>query len=169
VAKKRARKWYAANKERASATMKRYHAANRDEQLIKFRARYETHRITTLAASRALPFDHPQRVAARVRTKAWALANPDKKRVLDLVAVRKRQADKDNRTPSWLTRADHTAIVATYQKAALLRAETGQDWHVDHVIPLRGRTVSGLHVPSNLQIILGEENLRKSNRYEEAA
>lgn len=75
----------------------------------------------------------------------------------------KYRADKDKRTPNWLTEFDHIHIKALYQLAAMRTRESGFPWHVDHIIPLRGRNVSGLHIPSNMRVIPGEENVRKNN------
>ena len=79
---------------------------------------------------------------------------------------RKRQVSKKNRTPSWLTSFDLLKMECLYQVAAMRTRESGFMWHVDHVVPLQGKTVSGLHVPWNLQVIPANENLRKYNKYE---
>jgi len=78
---------------------------------------------------------------------------------------RKRQAAKLARTPAWLTDFDKLHMECLYQVSAMRTRESGYGWHVDHVIPLQGKTVSGLHVPSNLRVIPATENLRKNNLY----
>ena len=80
-----------------------------------------------------------------------------------LARTRKRQAKQLQRTPSW--DPDAHLIIAKYQLAAMLTQASGIPHHVDHIIPLQGRKVSGLHVFSNLKVIPGEENVKKSNKY----
>jgi hypothetical protein len=77
----------------------------------------------------------------------------------------KRKAAKLQRTPAWLTDIDFERIGNEYKLAALLTKVTGSSWHVDHIIPLQGKMVSGLHVPSNLRVLPATENIRKSNLY----
>lgn len=74
---------------------------------------------------------------------------------LRLVRVNKRRAAKLQRTPSW---ADLCRISTIY-----LNCPAG--YTIDHVIPLCGKLVSGLHVPENLQYLTGSENSSKSNKF----
>ena len=65
--------------------------------------------------------------------------------------------------PPW---ADTRAIRRVYLACAKVTAETGMEHHVDHIVPIAGRNVSGLHVPWNLQILPAKVNRTKSNKHE---
>lgn len=76
----------------------------------------------------------------------------------------KRRAQKEQASPTWLTPAHYQQIKLFYQARAAFTEETGQQWHVDHIVPLLGKDVCGLHVPWNLCVLPKEDNLSKSNR-----
>lgn len=94
--------------------------------------------------------------------KEYRQANKGK--INALVAARKKIVKQ--RTPIWTTDIDRERIKNEYQLAAILTKVTGESWHVDHIIPLQGEMVSGLHVPSNLRAIRGLDNISKKNKYE---
>jgi len=85
------------------------------------------------------------------RFKRWRLKNKDKQNAKSNME----KAAKLQRIPPW---ADIDAIKEFY----LNRPE---GYHVDHIIPLRGKTVSGLHTLENLQYLLANENLAKGNKF----
>lgn len=89
-----------------------------------------------------------------VRGKANTRANDAKRRIA-----------KMQRTPAWLTEDDFWLIEQAYELAALRTKLFGFSWHVDHILPLQGKLVSGLHVPENLQVIPGVLNVAKANKY----
>lgn len=91
----------------------------------------------------------------RQRKAAYKRDNPAK----TLANTRWRQTLKAQATPLWV---DRVAIEAVYAEAKRLERETGVPHHVDHIIPLRGKAVRGLHVPWNLQAIPALENYRKA-------
>lgn len=65
------------------------------------------------------------------------------------------KSNKLQRTPKW---SEHTEISEFYRLCPA-------GYHVDHIIPLNGEKVSGLHVLGNLQYLTAEENCKKHNTY----
>lgn len=95
----------------------------------------------------------------RLWDSAYAKLHPEK----FAMKTRKRKIAKLNRTPFWLNDGQNFEMECIYKYCAALRS-IGLDYQVDHIVPLQGRTVSGLHVPWNLQVITGSENASKGNR-----
>lgn len=77
----------------------------------------------------------------------------------------KRRAAKLNATPKWLTKQDYVEIEDIYWQSKEYNRLLYDIFHVDHIIPLQGKNVCGLHVPWNLQILTEKENLSKNNKY----
>ncbi len=63
-------------------------------------------------------------------------------------------------SPKWLTKEQKDKMKALYKSAKELNLT------VDHIVPVNGENVSGLHVPWNLQLLTLEENSKKSNKFE---
>lgn len=76
----------------------------------------------------------------------------------------RRRAGKLMATPEWLSPDQLNNIKAYYEVAKGLSDQFGQRFDVDHIIPLKGKTVCGLHVPWNLQVLDRAENIKKSNK-----
>lgn len=92
-------------------------------------------------------------------SKEWYEVN--KHRKLETTTAREKRCILA--TPTW---ADRELIKELYLLAQKLTEQTGIPHEVDHVIPLQGKNVSGLHVETNLQVITAEENRRKSNKFQ---
>ena len=94
-------------------------------------------------------FEKNRELFKRLNEK-WKALNPDKVRTMG----RRGQAARRACMPKW---ADRTAIKAIYDKCPV-------GHHVDHVLPIKGKNVCGLHVPENLQYLPAIENIKKGNR-----
>src|ERR1700677_2380760 len=97
----------------------------------------------------------------RRTAKTWRNKHPEKK----IADTRKRQVEKIKRAPKWLTKSDWIEINWAYKIARDLTKETGILHVVDHIIPLRGKNISGLHCPQNLQVLTAKENAIKHNKF----
>ena len=106
------------------------------------------------------PHTKETREVLREREKRYWAMNPDKRRAKKA----KYRAAKINRMPAWLTENDKWMIKEAHDLAILRTKLFGFPWEVDHIIPLQGKTISGLHVPTNLQVIPMIENRKKGNQ-----
>jgi len=105
--------------------------------------------------------DNPEHENTKIVKKRWKQDNPIKV----YAATANRRAAKLQRTPLWLTKAHHEQIERFYWEAAEISKVVGEFYHVDHIVPLQGKTVSGFHVPWNLQVLHAKQNLSKGNNH----
>jgi len=106
------------------------------------------------------------RAAARPAEEKRRYRNEYKDRNVDVVraetSIRKRRHREA--TPKWLTKKEKMQMRDLYVQARKMTELTRERYVVDHIVPLRGEEVCGLHVPWNLRVITQEENLKKSNK-----
>ena len=116
---------------------------------------YEKNRAQVIARAQARPTAEKQAYKSKYKQ-----SNPDLYKTLTRFH-RRRFRDA---TPPWITRKQKLEIRQLYQVAITMTQTTGEQYVVDHIIPLRSDAVCGLHVPWNLRVITQEENLKKSNK-----
>lgn len=90
--------------------------------------------------------------------KAYYLSNKDKY----YERAAKRRLEVRQATPSW---ADVSDMRCFYEAAFAFKLLTGQQYEVDHIVPISSKKVCGLHVSSNLRVVAEKENRKKGNRY----
>jgi hypothetical protein len=136
---------------------------------------YLKNKEITIERARQWAIDHPEETAAK--KSKWREQNRDQHNEINrrhkannsgkyAHYEAKRRSAKLQRTPSWLTPCELERIQALYSIAAMFTRESGIEHHVDHIVPLQGESVSGLHVYDNLRILPAIENLKKSNKHD---
>lgn len=145
--------------EKSNITRAGYFAEYNKRELVK-EAKHEWYQenkeqVILVAATR------PAHVT-KVYKDAWKLKNITWVRA-DTKARRRKHREA---TPPWITKKQKSDIRSIYQIAITMTKTTGEQYVVDHIIPLRSEVVCGLHVPWNLRVITQTENLQKSNKLE---
>lgn len=148
---------YRKNPKKSVEAAKKWNRENRAACRENSRASYARHRELRKVISRERYWVNKDQ--ANLANAAYRKANPGICRAIKA----KRRAAKLQRTPKWLTVEDLLTIRKIYEDARRIEKETGVKHHVDHIYPLQGRKVSGLHVPGNLQILTAAQNLKKHN------
>jgi 5-methylcytosine-specific restriction endonuclease McrA len=186
VCKRAAKKvWAAKNKERVSEYNKKYaqensaaiaarmlvrrgeyYKANAESLKEKSAEWYKNNKAAALEAAKIYRNKNAETISIRTaayrertkaeqqqRAKLWRQENPDKK----LAAHRRRELAKAKRTPVWYCHVDCVAVYKEAKEAGLV---------VDHIVPLQGKNVSGLHWAHNMQLLTVSANSTKGNKFD---
>lgn len=162
-------KWREENRDRDLANKRKHYGSRKNEYIERNRAWAEANPEKMQESNRKWRRSEKGRKQGRdwyaanrekhlALTNAWKKENPEAVRAY----TRGRQAAKIRATPSWV---DLDEIKPFYAEAVRLERLDGVKRHVDHIVPLQGRNVCGLHVPWNLQILTETENCAKGNRH----
>jgi len=150
--------YYEGNKEKFALKAKVYREDNKEALDVYNKNWGEANRVNRLNYKKSYRVQNKELISSKDK-----IYRKENKGIVN-AKNRRRELSKINRTPTWLSDLDKWLIDEIYHLSALRTELTGVEWHVDHIIPLQGEIVSGLHVPSNLQVITAKENLIKGNR-----
>lgn len=143
-AKQKTRAWYKENKDRALAYERALYAQN-----------------PAIKNKQAKLWRQKNQERKRQNDKAWRLANADVVRASKM----RRKITKIDRSRPYDTEFLSLVEIEAHELAELREAATGVKWHVDHIVPLKSKLVSGFHNEFNLAVITATENMSKGNRH----
>lgn len=149
---------YAAHAEKRRAGANARRLANLDEFRSQDRARYAASLEKRRESNRK--YRESNREALKSYRRAKYAENP----VPAMAYAKLRRSAKKQAVPPWFSELDALVWDESADLIERRRAATGIDWHADHMIPLRSKTVCGLHTWNNCQVIPASLNLRKKNK-----
>ena len=156
----RGKKHYEENRDKINARQKKYREENRDKVLAGQKKHREENRDKVFARHKKYREENRDDLAAY--HKKYRAENPEK----CAATAAKYRAAQLERIPSWSNDDDLKAIKKIYARCKRINKLTGIEHQVDHVIPLQGDGISGLHHSTNLAIIPASLNACKSNSWE---
>ncbi len=151
--------WVKRNYELSIKNSREYYYANRE----KAKASAREH-------SRKYRKEHPERVRETRRKKLKEIEAYNKAyRQRDYAKVRHNEINSKRRVQNIRTSKfelnNYSNTLKLFKLSNKKTKETGRQHHVDHIVPLQGKFVSGFHVSGNLRVVLADTNLRKNDRY----
>ena len=152
--------WRKANKDKWYGYYKKWQQRNKPKINADKRLWRSENKEHCLAWRRAYQAKNRERL--RKWNREYREKNKDRLRANVRAALNARKAYVKRATPKW---ANQFFIKEIYHAAQLRNRYLGGKWDVDHIVPLQGKTVCGLHVENNMQLMLHELNVRKQNSY----
>jgi 5-methylcytosine-specific restriction endonuclease McrA len=152
------KKWRETYREEQYRLARDYKQRNKKKIYEHYKKWVADNKSKVLGYRKTYVIKNPEKV--KLATYEWSKKNKGKCNAY----TSKYRAAKLNATPKWLTKFDLAYIKHIYIQAKELERLDGTTYEVDHIIPLQGKTVCGLHVPWNLQILTTIENTKKHNR-----
>jgi hypothetical protein len=145
------------NQEQRKARFREAHAKRVAENPNFYADLYAQNKERSLQHSKNTYIRYAEKWKAKQRL--WSKTNRGTANAL----AKRYKLKKINATPKWLTERHLYEMQCIYKVAAQLTAHGSEKWHVDHIIPIRGKDVCGLHVPWNLQVLPAKINMQKGN------
>lgn len=150
--------WGAANIARVAAYGKAYRGQNAEATKQRLAAYASSDRGKAVISAIKVRSYLRNPGAVKSRVSRWRKNNPHKR----ALQTARRKACELQAMPEW---ANTEEIENFYVWARIISRVSGVPHHVDHIVPLQGRNVCGLHCDGNLQILTAEENCRKGNKF----
>lgn len=187
IAKQKAAERYQAKREERRAKQKAYYEANKDKIIAQSKEYVEANREKILAYQKEWKRKNPEKFRDSVRK---AYLKKHKEYIAKMVQYNKnhnetakehrrkykqtengkiamrayRNSRRKREEDASLGRRYQNEVYEIYKQCALLR-QAGHDVEVDHIVPLLGKDICGLHIPANLAIIPAKENRTKTNKF----
>ena len=155
-----ARARYAADPDKSRSKHTKWKQANPEKFRAAGLAWKQANPERVLETQRAWATKNSAYVAAKAR--AWQCANPENNRA----AAQRTRVQRLARNALWDTEATDLVLVEAADVARRRAEITGFAWEIDHIVPLQGKKVSGLHVWNNLQVVPKFVNRSKGNNFE---
>ena len=168
------RRWAEANPEEKKRRAAEWYDKNRDEIIERVRENYYADLDKSRERARDYAARHKEEALAR--NQKWRQENPDyvqrhyATRNKDALCAGKAKyrAARRQACPPWLNKEMLNQIHEIYKLRRQISEATGVPHEVDHIVPLQGGTVCGLHVPWNLRVITKEKNNRRPRLWKSA-